>query len=98
MPPSTFKDYFIEYWLSTKWLSAWIDASRPSNCESNGLWRTNNYTEAQIKRIAHCYLRRKQALSLAEYLKILANDIILDASYFARQLNLSRVIVSERIY
>lgn len=81
-----FKRYFQTFWLSEKFLPLWIDATRPATCESKGLWRTNNYTEAQIKRICHTYLRRKQAVSFSEYLKILGRDIMLDSTTFAKQL------------
>lgn len=90
---STFKQYFLKYWLSDKWLPTWIDATRPEGCESKGLWRTNNYTEAQIKRICHTYLHKKHAISLSEYLKIVERDMMLDTITFVRQLNYGNVIL-----
>lgn len=87
---SIFKDYFLKYWLSEKWLTAWIDGTRPDGCESSGLWRTNNYTEAQIKRICHTYLRRKQAVCFSEYLRILGADIMKDTILFANQIQLGK--------
>ena len=88
---SFFKQYFLTYWLADKWLPSWIDGTRPAICESKGLWRTNNYTEAQIKRICHTYLQRKQAISFSEYLKILGRDMILDSTTFAKQINYGKI-------
>lgn len=91
MEDSTFKQYFLNFWLADKWLGSWIDATRPANCESKGLWRTNNYTEAQIKRICHTYLKKKQAISFSEYLKVLGSDMIVDTTTFAQQLSYGEI-------
>lgn len=79
--------------MSDKWLGSWIDGTRPSNCESKGLWRTNNYTEAQIKQICHTYLKKKQAISFSEYLHILGKYMIVDTTTFAQQLNYGKYCI-----
>jgi len=55
MPPSNFETYFEKNWLCLGWLNAWISCGRPHRF---GLWNTNNFTEAQFKRIVKVFSHR----------------------------------------
>ncbi len=51
-----FAKYFKENWIDQKWNYSFADVFRKEN---EGFWNTNNFTEAQIRKIGSVFLRRR---------------------------------------
>ena len=69
----SFYFYFKNSWLCKKWIKSFCDIYR---VHSEGLWNTNNFTEAQIKRLGILFFKRKTTASIVHLLTQITQAII----------------------